>query len=456
MRLLDICAFLDNPIIYNENDAFINNVASDTRKIKKGDCYIGIKGEKFDGNKMYMEAFKNGAVVSIIEKCEISKDTLEFLHENNLCILMVDDTIKALGAVASLVRKNFNKPVVAVTGSAGKTSTKDMIYSVLSTTYNTHKTIGNQNNHIGLPLSILSLDEKNEIMVLEMGMNHLGEISYLTNIAKPTVAVITNVGTAHIGNLGSRENILKAKLEILEGLPKDGVVIINNDNDLLHDWYLKNNDLYHIVTVGINSDSDFLASNITLDEMSTKFICNNEEYVVPTGGEPFIYNALETIAVASIFNIPIENVKKGILDFKLSSNRMSILERNGITIIDDSYNANYDSMKYAIKFLSSLHGRNIAVLGSMLELGNYSRELHQDIGKIVFDENIDILVTIGSDAKYIYNKAIELGFKDSNCYYFDNNRDAIKLINSIKKENDNILIKASNSMNFKEIVENIK
>lgn len=456
MNTLDIYKNIKYLSLFNEVNRNINKITIDTRKVVDGDCYIGIKGDKNDGNLFYMDAFNKGASLVILEHFNINDEVMDYLVKNNKSILVVEDTKKALGDLAKYKRSLFFSPVVAVTGSAGKTSTKDMIYSVLKEKYNAHKTIGNQNNHIGLPLTILSLEEDNEVLVLEMGMNHLGEISYLTNIAKPDVAVITNVGTAHIGNLGSRENILKAKLEILEGLNPNGVIIINNDNDLLHEWYLNNKGNYNIITIGINNNSLYMANIIERNEWWSTFSCDNEIYKVPVGGEHFIYNALAAIAVGKYFNEDVDIIKHGILNFELSSNRMSIINSGNITIIDDSYNANFDSMSYAIKYLGSLTGRNIAVLGTMRELGDYTEDLHKKIGNLVEKEKIDILITVGEDSDFINEGAIDAGFNKDNSYHFTNNLDAINFINSIKSDNDNILVKASNSLNFKEIVEKIK
>lgn len=456
MNTLDIYKNIKYLSLFNEVNRNINKITIDTRKVVDGDCYIGIKGDKNDGNLFYMDAFNKGASLVILEHFDINDEIMDYLVKNNKSILVVEDTKKALGDLAKYKRSLFFSPVVAVTGSAGKTSTKDMIYSVLKEKYNAHKTIGNQNNHIGLPLTILSLEEDNEVLVLEMGMNHLGEISYLTNIAKPDVAVITNVGTAHIGNLGSRENILKAKLEILEGLNPKGVIIINNDNDLLHEWYLNNKGNYNIITIGINNNSLYMANIIERNEWWSTFSCDNEIYKVPVGGEHFIYNALAAIAVGKYFNEGVDIIKHGILNFELSSNRMSIINSGNITIIDDSYNANFDSMSYAIKYLGSLTGRNIAVLGTMRELGDYTEDLHKKIGNLVEKEKIDILITVGEDSDFINEGAIDAGFNKDNSYHFTNNLDAINFINSIKSDNDNILVKASNSLNFKEIVEKIK
>lgn len=267
------------------------------------------------------------------------------------------------------------------------------------------KTEGNLNNHIGLPLTVLKLKDHTAIVV-EMGMSHLGEISTLTNIAKPTICVITNVGTSHIGNLGSRENILKAKLEILEGMQKNGTLVINNDNDMLNEWN-KTNNTYNVVTFGINNESDVKASNVELKEYYSKFIANIKDeklnVTVPVGGEHFVYNSLCAIAVGNLLNIQNEDVLEGIKEFELTKNRMDVKEnKRGITIIDDCYNANYDSMKAAIEYLAKLNAkRKIAVLGDMLELGEYSKDLHEKIGTVVAQTNINILITVGKEAKNI-------------------------------------------------------
>ncbi len=456
MKTLDIYEIIESSEIINKIDVKINNISIDTRKIKKNDLYIGISGENYNGNNFYMDAFKNGAICAIVENESISEEDKKYIIENNKSLIIVKDTIISLGLLAKFNREHFNKPVIAITGSAGKTSTKDMIYSVLNEGYKVHKTIGNQNNHIGLPLTILAKDNNKDMLVVEMGMNHLGEIRYLTNIAKPNVAVITNVGTAHIGNLGSRENILKAKLEIIEGLDKSGTLIINIDNDLLNKWYQENKEKYNIITFSIYEDSLFKASDIKMQDNCSTFTCQNKVYNVPIAGEHFIYNALAAICVGSIFNLSYEKIKRGIENFELSRNRMHLIEKENITIIDDCYNSNFDALSYSIKYLGNQMGRKIACLGTMLELGKYSKELHSKIGELILKENIDILITVGEYTELINKKAIELGFKQNNSYHFDNNKEAIELINKIKEKDDKILIKASQALNFKEIVENIK
>lgn len=450
MKTIDIYKNIKNIKIYNEIYTDINNITIDTRELNVGDCYFGVKGERFDGNTFYKDAFDKGASICVLDNYKVNDEDLKYLKENNKSIIVVENSVIALGNLAKYVRNKFNYPVIAITGSSGKTSTKDLIHSVLKTKYNAHKTPGNKNNFTGLPTSLLSIEEDTNMLILEMGMNHLGEISYLISIVNPDVAVITNVGTAHIGNLGSRENILKAKLEILEGLRENGIVVINNDNDLLHEWYLNNKNKYNIITIGIDNESDYQANDIKEYESKSEFKVNNEIYTINVGGKHFIYNSLVAIALGTLYKVDIKDIKKGIKEFELSGNRMNVIKKDNITIIDDTYNANYDSMQYAIKYLGSLNGRKIAILGDMKELGKYSIKLHKDIGKLISKEKIDILITVGDDSKYI-NESSKL--KDS--YHFENNEDAIELINKIKSKNDNILVKASNSMNFKEIIDRI-
>lgn len=447
LTLKEIIDVTNGNLVYgNENEECIS-FERDTRAIKDGDIFIGFKGETVDGGIRYKEALENGAKGCIINKC--ANENLEKIE--NKFILEVEDTILATEQIAKLKRKKYNIPVVAITGSVGKTSTKDIIASVVSEKYDVLKTQGNMNNHIGLPMTILGL-RNHTAMVVEMGMNHFGEISTLTKIAKPTIAVITNVGTAHIGNLGSRENILKAKLEILEGLSKDGTVVINNDNDLLHKWYLENKDNYNIVTYGIENDSMEKAQDINYLESSSKYNLKNEGVIeVPVGGEAFVYNSLAAISVGKALGISMDKIKQGILKFELTKMRLDVQKSSkGYTIINDCYNANYDSMKSALQYLNRTTGnRKIAVLGDMLELGDFSKKLHEGVGNAVVENKVDILITVGKEAKNIAKIAMENNVETHE--YTDNNS-AISKLKEILKPEDAVLVKASNSMNFKEIV----
>lgn len=462
LKIKDILKCTNGKLIIGDTEKECKNYSKDTRTIKKGDTYIGIKGEKFDGSSFWKDALNNGAETVIINNIKLNE--IEEYKKRNKNIIQVEDTIKAIGEMASykmkIQKEKYNLKVVGVTGSVGKTSTKDIIANVLSKKYKVLKTEGNNNNHIGLPLTILRLQDE-EIAVIEMGMNHFGEISYLTKIAKPDIAVITNIGTSHIGNLGSRENILKAKLEILEGMDKKKIVI-NNDNDLLNKWYLENKNNIEIHTFGIKNESEFNVKNIKLKENSSEFICENKNekinIEVPVGGEHFILNALCGLTVGKLLNLNNEEIKNGIKDFKLTAKRMEINHlKNNITIINDSYNASYESMKASISNLKNMNGeRKIAVLGDMFELGDFSEKLHREVGTEIYKNKIDKLYLIGNYSKFIGEEAEKEGYKKENIFYFENKEELFNNLKNNLKSGDVILIKASNGMKLFEIAEKLK
>lgn len=451
----DLIEKCNGKLLVGDSNIILNNFSKDTRTLKNEDIYVGIKGEKVDGSIFYKEAFNKGAKGCIVNNIELDMNYLNTLKDKFLVV--VDDTIKCLQILAKYKRDLYHIPVIGVTGSVGKTSTKDIIASVLSKKYKVHKTEGNYNNHIGVPLTILSLSDENAL-VIELGMNNLGEISNLSKIARPTVSVITNVGTAHIGNLGSRENILKAKLEILDGMDSEGILVINNDNDLLHEYYLNNKK--NIITYGINNPSDYLAYDIFSNEVSSKYKMdfNNKTYdfMINMPGSHHILNSLCAISVGNLLNIPIEDIKDSVGNFSLTKGRLQVERYNNITIINDCYNANLDSMRNAINYLSSLNSRKIAILGDMLELGEYSISMHKELGKIVADNKIDILITSGYYAKYINDGAINNGLNKENSYFYENKSDVINKLKDIIKQEDTILIKSSYGMNFIEIYNGIK
>ena len=455
MKIKDILKVTDGELVIGNENLECENFSKDTRTIQNGDIYIGIKGENFDGNKFWNTAFDNGAEAVIVQNVGFSKEQME--KYSNKTIIKVEDTLKALYEIAKYKRSLYDIPVVAITGSVGKTSTKDIIASVVSTKYKTLKTEGNNNNNIGLPLTILKLKD-HEALVVEMGMNHFGEISLLTDIAKPTLAVITNIGTSHIGNLGSRENILKAKLEILEGM-KIPKIIINNDNDLLHNWYNENSEKLEIHTFGIKNNSEVMGKDIKMKEESSEFTAVTDlketDIKVPVGGEHFVYNALCAMTVGKVLNIPVDKIQYGIASFELTKKRMDIKKlENGAIIINDAYNASFESMKVSLEFLANHTGeRKIAVLGDMFELGEYSEELHRKVGKEVVKNNIDMLICAGENAKYI----VEEAKKDSKIetYFMHNNEEIVENLSQKLRKGDVVLVKASNGMKFFEICQKL-
>ena len=456
LKVEDILKVTKGELIIGDKNLECKSFSKDTRKIQKGDCYIGIKGANFDGSKFWKEALEKGASSVIVENVDLTEE--EKIEWKGKTVIKVENTLEALYEIAKYKRSLYDIPVIAITGSVGKTSTKDIIANVVSKKYKTLKTIGNNNNNIGLPFTILRLEDE-EAMVLEMGMNHFGEISLLSSIAKPTICVITNIGTSHIGNLGSRENILKAKLEILEGA-KNPKVIINNDNDLLHKWYEENKEKYDIETYGIKTKSDLMAKNIKLEESKSEFTCNinNKEKTikVPVGGEHFILNSLCAALVGKNLEISEEKIATGIETFELTQKRMDITElKNGIKVINDAYNASFEAMKASLKVLGEFKDRRkIAILGDMFELGEFSEELHRKVGKEVYKNKIDILIGSGENIKHTIEEA-KKEMNPENIYYFENKENIIDLLEKIAKPKDVILFKASNGMKFYELAERV-
>lgn len=456
MNVEDIIKATNGKLLIGNLEEDCENFCTDTRKIQKGDVYVGLKGEKFNGNEYYKEALEKGAKVAVISGIEVTKEDLDKYKDKT--IIEVKDSLEAFGDIAAYKRDLYDIPVIQITGSVGKTSTRDIIANVVRTQYKTLQTEGNQNNAVGLPTTLLKLKD-HEAVVVESGMNHLGEIRYLGKIAKPTVAVITNIGTAHIGFLGSRENILKAKLEILENLKPDGYIVINNDNDMLNKW-AKEDTKYKKYTFGIDEKSEVMAYNIKVNENYSTYNVkiNNKEYLVkvPVSGIHFVYNSLCAIAVGNLLNIAPENIIKGIETFTLTKNRMEIDKiKDGVTVINDAYNASYDSMKAAIEYLATLRNRKITILGDMLELGEFSKELHEKVGKEVAKNKIDILITIGLESENIALGAEKSGMDKATIYKFRCKEDAMEKIKNIVKKGDAILIKASNAMKFDEITKEL-
>ncbi|KMV76887.1 UDP-N-acetylmuramoyl-tripeptide--D-alanyl-D-alanine ligase [Coprobacillus sp. 8_1_38FAA] len=443
MKVYEIVEATQGILVSGNKDDEINFFSQDSRQMKNGGMYIPLKGERFDGHNFIESAFQTGAQAIISEK--------DVKYEDKI-VIKVKDTYQALKDMASYLRNHRPVKVVGVTGSVGKTSTRDMVYSVVKQKYKTLKTEGNYNNEIGLPLTILRYHDE-EVLVLEMGMNHLQEMSRLSMIARPDIACITNVGTAHIGELGSRENILKAKLEITDGMKEGSTLIINQDNDMLQTVELPH---LNVVRVGKGKEASIQASHIVLEETKSSFEVEyqgkKEIIEVPVQGEHNISNALIAIAVGIELNISLEDIKKGIQEFKLTKNRMDILEKNHKTVIDGTYNASVDSMKSSIDVLANYKKRKVAILADMLELGDYSQQLHEEVGSYVASKGIDILVCVGKEAKYIYQKARE-SMKD--VYYFESNQEVIDRLDELLKEDDVILVKGSHSMNLKEVVEKI-
>lgn len=439
-------------LLWGSSDQVFTGVTTDSRKVEQGHLFIPLAGEKFDGHDYIEQCFKAGAAVCLTEKWIPQTD--------NAAAILVDDTARALRDLAAWHRNKYTAPVVGITGSVGKTSTKDMIYCVLARQYEVLKTQGNFNNEIGLPLTLLNLENKHEIAVIEMGMSGFGEISRLTAIAQPQIAVITNIGVSHIEKLGSQQGILKAKLEILEALKPEGLVLLNGDDPLLKELAGKLN--FKAVFYGMNSGQDYKAENYeSLGEAGTRFTVRieNQTYsvAIPVPGVHNVYNALAAIAVGIEMNIPMDIIIEGIASYSPGNMRQNIVTYKGLKIINDAYNASPQSMQAAINVLEELcvKTRGIAVLGDMLELGGMSEELHYSVGNFIKDKKIDYLITVGSASENILQAVVNSGSSAISLKHFRSNSEALEYILSIAEKGDFILIKGSRGMKMEQIADGI-
>jgi len=436
-------------LISGDTKTTFDEICTDSRKAKAGDLFIPIKGERFDGHDFISDSLIAGAAGTLTSR---DMDPVE-----GKAVIRVKDTLAAMRDLASWYRSKFNIPFVGITGSVGKTSTKDMIASVLSQKFNVLKTQGNFNNEIGLPLTIFNLDCFHQAAVIEMGMSGFGEISRLTSIVKPQIAVITNIGLAHIEKLGSRQNILKAKLEILEGLAADGLVVLNGDDKLLSGM----RDLLKFRTVffGIEDGMDYQAYNIKTDgEKGTRFeiLIRNREYTVHVRvpGIHNVHNALAAIAVGVELGLPAESIIEGVSEFTSGKMRMNIITHGKIKIIDDVYNASPQSMHAALDVLRDIAGqrRTIAVLGDMLEMGEWAQSEHFNIGKYAAEKRINCLAAVGAYSGFTVQGAVEAGMERKNTYSFKNTDEAINFLKEYLKDGDVILVKGSRAMKMEDIV----
>lgn len=426
-------------------DTEITSVAIDTRKIEKGCLFICIKGERFDAHRFIDEAFEKGAAaVMISEDVKIDKPYIK-----------VDDTAKQMLSLAGYYRSKFDIPIVALTGSVGKTTTKEFTHLVVNSKYKAIKTLGNLNNEIGLPQMLFMLDSSTEAAVIEMGMNHFGEIHRLSTATQPTVGIITNIGVSHIENLGSREGILEAKLEILDRLKKGAPLLLNGDNDLLST--VKNDD-YKIYFYAVDNDADFKAVDIKENPNTTSFTVQyfgkEQKITIPAIGKHNVYNALAAFAVGILLDIDAETAADALKTYEPSGMRQKVVEINGITSIEDCYNASPDSMKAGITTLAGIQAcKKIAVLSDMLELGEYSEQAHYDVGTMAAENKIDYLLCVGSDAKYIVDGARDNGLL--NAYLFDSKQSLTDKLFEIAEKGDAVLFKASRGMKLEEVISEI-
>lgn len=431
-----------------DSDAFIESVCIDTRKIEPNCLFIAIKGENFDGHDFIDKAYELGAIGVVSSKPVMN-------HSN---AIIVEDTKKALLELAAYYRRLFNIFTVGVTGSVGKTSTKEMIFAILSERDKTLKTEGNFNNEIGMPMTMFKLDYSFKNAVFEMGMSDFGEIAALTKVCRPNVAVITNIGVSHIEILGSRENILKAKLEITQGMTHDTPLILNADDDMLRS--VSGDSEHPVVYYGIDSNADIKATDIEQIGSSTAFNINfygkTIRAVIPTIGKHNVYNALAGFCVGLIADMKPEDIIRAMKIYRNSGLRQNTSTLGGRIIIADCYNASPDSMLAALDVITNVEcsGKRVCVFGDMLELGEYSQEAHKEVGKAVARTSVDTLICYGEEAKEIKRGAMMCGMK--NTLHFDDKQEIVEYLMKNTSEGDAIVFKASRGMKLEDTINGLK
>lgn len=440
----------------NGNDAEATCVVIDSRQMMPGGVFIATKGERVDGHSFIPQMAEKGVLGVVCEK-----------EPQNCAIpyILVEDSFWALKKIAEFYRQQLTIPVVGITGSVGKTSTKEMIAAVLSEKFCVLKTEGNFNNEVGLPLTVLRIREEHEVAVVEMGISDFGEMHRLSKVAKPDMCVMTNIGQCHLENLGTREGILKAKSEIFDFMNPKGHVFVNGDDDMLQKVSVKGeSSLAHF---GMNPENEVYASDVMNKGLfgSRAVIHMGLEVFpveIPLPGAHMVYNALAAASVGKCLGLTKEQMQAGIAGVQAVGGRSNVMALSEYTVIDDCYNANPVSMKAAIDLLSMALGRKVAVLGDMFELGDAERMLHEEVGAYAAEKGIDVIVCAGGLSVHMYEGALScereglMAAQKREAYYFETRDEMLEKLGGILKHGDNILVKASHGMHFEKVVEYLR
>ena len=430
----------------------LSKVSTDSRSVKKGDFFIALKGTNFNGDSFTGEALCRGAIGAVTALCLTGRD----LQLKGKVVIQVKDTTKALSGLAHAHRMKFKIPVIAITGSNGKTTVKDMTAAVLSARYNVLKTEGTKNNNIGLPQTLLKLNKKHDVFVVELGTNHKGEIKELCGIASPDIAVITNVGPSHLEFLQDLEGVYRAKIEILSSFKdKRGTVILNGDDKYLVRIKEKN---FRIVRFGFDGGNDYATEILGIDKHKISFSVNSDEiFAIRALGAHNIYNALAAIAVARLMKVPYLSIKRSLVGFEPQGMRMASDSARGIDIINDSYNSNPLSMSAALEALESYPAfSRWVVFGDMLELGDKAEYFHRMAGVLVAKSGADGLLTFGRYSRYTLAEAGASGMRRENLWHCVSHQEAARILKKVAKKGDVILVKGSRGMKMESVIEKFK
>lgn len=442
-------------LIQGSDNQQVLDICTDSRNAKDGDLFVALIGENHDAHAYIPQVLKANCRCLLVS----DKQAADQVQTNgdSAAAILVEDTTKALQDLAAWYLKLLDIKKIAVTGSTGKTSTRDLIWQVCSSKYKTQKNQGNLNNHIGVPLTILSLEEDTQVAVLEMGMDKFGEIDLLAHIVRPDMGVITNIGMAHIENLGSREGIFQAKMELTNYFGKDNTLIFHQQGEFLEKGRISGP--YRIVTTGMDGKSDYIISDI--DDFGAEGIQFTLEYKgavqkfrLPIPGRHNAFNSALAVAAGAQLGITMEQAAHALAQAELTDKRLTVRGKNGLKVIDDTYNASPDSMKGALDVLMHTKGlRSVAILGDMFELGDTSAGQHELVGRYAAQAGVDLLIAVGKDAGYIKQGAEQAGLE--NVLWFPKKQDFFKNMDSIIEKGDVILVKGSRGMKMEEIVKKI-
>jgi len=446
-------------LLQGKGNTFFQGISTDSRTVAEGELFIALKGARFDGHYYAAEALKKKAGGVLIE--EDKAGDIRWNGYRSRAVITVKDTLSALGDIARDWRRKYGTPMVALTGSNGKTTTKEMIAACLETSFPILKTKGNLNNLIGVPLTLLTLTEKERVVVLEMGMNVPGEIRRLTEISEPDIGLITNIQMVHLEGMGSLERLEEEKGELFRGMRRDGTILVNQDDSRVVN--LASRYPGQKITFGIEHPADVMAKEIRLHGAggtSFTLILEEEAIEIPLRllGKHFVQNALSAIAVACLFGVEVNRTKEALENFQPFPMRMEVVPlKGGEILINDSYNANPSSMELALETLVEAKGkgRAIAVLGDMLELGNFAKEAHEQIGKKMSELPIDFLLAMGEKAPVVIESAIRHGFPMEKARIVESHSEAISLLRQMIQNGDWILVKGSRGMAMEKIAEGL-
>jgi len=451
MTVDEVARAVGGRLCRGEADLRVTSVCTDSRRIRPGQLFFALRGERFDGHCFVGQAVDAGAGAVVVERTEE-------IGASTAAVIQVADTLAALQELARYNRDKFRGPVIAITGSTGKTSTKEMVAVVLSARFKTLKTPGNMNNEIGLPLTLLEMDESHEALVLEMAMRGPGEIAALCRVARPTGAVITNIGEAHIGRLGSVDNIARAKGEILDLLPADGFAVLHRDSPFIQREAARCRG--RVIYFGLGKDADIRAENICSEAAANRFTIlaggERADVRMPLPGRHNVENALAAAAVGLMLGIPLAEAAGALARAAQGDKRLEIFPHRGMTIINDTYNANPASTRAALDVLAGIAAvRRVAVLGDMLELGERAVPAHREIGAAAA-RRVDYLVAVGELAAEIARGALAAGLPAGRVYCCRTNREAADFLHRLLTAGDAVLIKGSRGMRMEEIVRELQ